>query len=128
MFLFLCQWQHQEMIFQLWMPIVNLKCFPQIGNPLCTFSDFAQGSGDKDCVNIQEVVFSVSTNPPCIEKIPPYTTWIFLDWYDCSVSSSSFLFCDFIDFKDKWELVEVSEIYPKKSILLGCLLWKLIFR
>ena len=85
MFLFLGQWQHQEMIFQLWMPIVNLKCFPRIENPLCKFSDFAQGSGDKDCVNIQEVVFSVSTNPPYIKKIPPYTTWIFLDWYDYSV-------------------------------------------
>ncbi|XP_057460764.1 LOW QUALITY PROTEIN: histone-lysine N-methyltransferase EZA1 [Actinidia eriantha] len=51
----------------------------RIENPLCKFSGFALGLGDKDCVNIQEVVYSASTNLPYIEKIPPYTTWIFLD-------------------------------------------------
>ncbi|GAV83620.1 SET domain-containing protein [Cephalotus follicularis] len=48
--------------------------------PLCTFSGFAQGSGDKDYVNGHEVVSSTSSiKLPYVEKIPPYTTWIFLD-------------------------------------------------
>lgn len=48
-------------------------------NPLFKFNGFPQGSGDKDYANSQEVVSSTSTKLPYVEKIPPYTSWIFLD-------------------------------------------------
>ncbi|KAL6968632.1 hypothetical protein U1Q18_034430 [Sarracenia purpurea var. burkii] len=51
----------------------------RIGNPLSKFSGFAQGTGDKENIAIQEVVYATSSKLPYIEKIPPYTTWIFLD-------------------------------------------------
>lgn len=51
----------------------------RIENPLCVISGFAQGSGDKDCANSQEVLFPMSTKLPRMEKISHYTTWIFLD-------------------------------------------------
>ncbi|KAI8522579.1 hypothetical protein RHMOL_Rhmol13G0007700 [Rhododendron molle] len=51
----------------------------RIENPLCKFGGFAQASGDKDYVNVQEVAYSISAKLPYIENIPPYTTWIFLD-------------------------------------------------
>ncbi|KAI8026599.1 putative protein phosphatase 2C 12 [Camellia lanceoleosa] len=54
----------------------------RIKTPPCKFSGFAQGSGDKDYTIIHEVVFSTSVNFPHIDKIPPYTTWIFLDRFD----------------------------------------------
>ncbi|XP_031260080.1 histone-lysine N-methyltransferase EZA1-like [Pistacia vera] len=47
--------------------------------PLCKYSGFTQGLGDKEYANCHEVVFSTSTKLPYMEKIPPYTTWIFLD-------------------------------------------------
>lgn len=61
----------------------------RIENPLCKFGGFAQASGDKDYVNVQEVVYSISAKLPYIENIPPYTTWIFLDRYECLL----FFFC-----------------------------------
>ncbi|KAK2968344.1 hypothetical protein RJ640_021733, partial [Escallonia rubra] len=51
----------------------------RIENPLCKYSGFSQGLGDRDYVNSQEVVSSISAKLPFVEKIPPYTTWIFLD-------------------------------------------------
>ncbi|CAK7348431.1 unnamed protein product [Dovyalis caffra] len=51
----------------------------RIGTPLCKYDGLAQGSGDKDLINGHEVVVSASTKLPFVEKIPPYTTWIFLD-------------------------------------------------
>ncbi|KAK9281807.1 hypothetical protein L1049_004713 [Liquidambar formosana] len=51
----------------------------RIKNPLSKYSGVAQGSGDKDYVNTHEVLSSTSSKLPYIEKIPPYTTWIFLD-------------------------------------------------
>ncbi|XP_012082902.1 histone-lysine N-methyltransferase EZA1 isoform X2 [Jatropha curcas] len=53
--------------------------FSRMGTPLCKYSGFAQGSGDKDYINGHEVIPLTSTKLPFIEKIPPYTTWIFLD-------------------------------------------------
>ncbi|XP_057995391.1 histone-lysine N-methyltransferase EZA1 isoform X2 [Hevea brasiliensis] len=53
--------------------------FSRIGTPLCKYSGFAHGSGDKDYINGHEVIPSTSARLPFIEKIPPYTTWIFLD-------------------------------------------------
>lgn len=50
--------------------------------PLCKYSGIPQGLGDKEYVNCHEVVFSTSSKLPYVEKIPPYTTWIFLDRYD----------------------------------------------
>lgn len=49
--------------------------------PLCKLSGIAYGAGDKDYINNQEVVYSFSIKLPYIEKLPPYTTWIFLDRY-----------------------------------------------
>ncbi|XP_057966698.1 histone-lysine N-methyltransferase EZA1 isoform X2 [Malania oleifera] len=51
----------------------------RIEKPLCMFSGFSQGYGDKDYVSGQDVVSSAITKLPYVEKIPPYTTWIFLD-------------------------------------------------
>ncbi|XP_041018325.1 histone-lysine N-methyltransferase EZA1-like isoform X12 [Juglans microcarpa x Juglans regia] len=47
--------------------------------PFCKFNGLAQGFGDKDHINSHEVVLSTSTKLPHVEKLPPYTTWIFLD-------------------------------------------------
>ncbi|KAJ6729368.1 HISTONE-LYSINE N-METHYLTRANSFERASE E(Z) [Salix viminalis] len=51
----------------------------RIGTPLCKYGGFAQGSGDKDIINGHEVAASTGTNLPLVDRIPPYTTWIFLD-------------------------------------------------
>uniref|UniRef100_A0A4U5LT16 [histone H3]-lysine(27) N-trimethyltransferase n=2 Tax=Populus alba TaxID=43335 RepID=A0A4U5LT16_POPAL len=51
----------------------------RIGTPLCKYGGFAQGSGDKDVINGHEVAATTGTKLPFVEKIPPYTTWIFLD-------------------------------------------------
>ncbi|KAH9786782.1 Histone-lysine N-methyltransferase EZA1 [Citrus sinensis] len=50
--------------------------------PLCKYSGFPQGLGDRDYVNSHEVVLSTSSKLSHVQKIPPYTTWIFLDKYD----------------------------------------------
>ncbi|EOX95268.1 Enhancer of zeste, ezh, putative isoform 2 [Theobroma cacao] len=47
--------------------------------PLCKYSGFAQGSGDRDYATGHEVQSSTNAKLPYIEKLPPYTTWIFLD-------------------------------------------------
>ncbi|KDO86985.1 hypothetical protein CISIN_1g002895mg [Citrus sinensis] len=47
--------------------------------PLCKYSGFPQGLGDRDYVNSHEVVLSTSSKLSHVQKIPPYTTWIFLD-------------------------------------------------
>uniref|UniRef100_A0A2C9WQP7 CXC domain-containing protein n=1 Tax=Manihot esculenta TaxID=3983 RepID=A0A2C9WQP7_MANES len=53
--------------------------FSRIGSPLCKYSGFPHGSGDKDYINSHEVIPPISTKFPFLEKIPPYTAWIFLD-------------------------------------------------
>ncbi|XP_061338396.1 histone-lysine N-methyltransferase EZA1-like isoform X4 [Gastrolobium bilobum] len=50
----------------------------RIDHPLCIFSGFSQVSGDKDHSN-QDVLSATSVKIPCIERLPPYTSWIFLD-------------------------------------------------
>ncbi|XP_057782219.1 LOW QUALITY PROTEIN: histone-lysine N-methyltransferase EZA1 [Salvia miltiorrhiza] len=47
--------------------------------PLCKVSGLVQGSEDRDGDNSEEVVFSTTAKLPLIERIPSYTTWIFLD-------------------------------------------------
>ncbi|XP_022757869.1 histone-lysine N-methyltransferase EZA1-like isoform X2 [Durio zibethinus] len=47
--------------------------------PLCKYTGFSQVSGDRDYANGHEVVSPTSAKLPYIEKLPPYTTWIFLD-------------------------------------------------
>ncbi|KAJ8748250.1 hypothetical protein K2173_000822 [Erythroxylum novogranatense] len=57
-----------------------LKVFcSRTGTPLCKYGGFTQGSGDKDYINGHEVSPITSNKLPYIEKIPPYTTWMFLD-------------------------------------------------
>nr|BAC84952.1 PHCLF3 [Petunia x hybrida] len=51
----------------------------RVANPLCKVGGLLQGSGDRDYANGEEVVSSTTAKLPVIEKIPPYTTWIFLD-------------------------------------------------
>lgn len=71
----------------------------RMGSAPCTLSgwDVLNGSGDKEVVHNQEEVLSSGTvvignnggnksvvhllNLPFVEKIPPYTTWIFLNKY-----------------------------------------------
>ncbi|KAL2535235.1 Histone-lysine N-methyltransferase EZA1 [Forsythia ovata] len=47
-------------------------------NPLSKVSGYFHGYGDRDYVNTEEVVFSATAKLPFIQKIPRYTTWIFL--------------------------------------------------
>ncbi|XP_022898110.1 histone-lysine N-methyltransferase EZA1-like isoform X3 [Olea europaea var. sylvestris] len=51
----------------------------RMDNPLSKVSGFFHGYGDRDYVNTEEVVFSATVKLPSIQKIPRYTTWIFLD-------------------------------------------------
>lgn len=53
----------------------------RIENPLHNYGGIAQGLGDKDVFNCQDVSHSTSARLPLVEKIPSYTTWIFLDRY-----------------------------------------------
>ncbi|KAJ9547743.1 hypothetical protein OSB04_020286 [Centaurea solstitialis] len=50
----------------------------RIKNPLSILTGPAQASGD-DNTTSQEVAISISAKLPVVDKIPPYTTWIFLD-------------------------------------------------
>ncbi|XP_057427245.1 histone-lysine N-methyltransferase EZA1-like isoform X3 [Lotus japonicus] len=50
----------------------------RIGHPLCKLNGFSQASGDKD-YNNQDVSSATSIKIPHIERLPPYTSWIFLD-------------------------------------------------
>ncbi|KAI4301507.1 hypothetical protein L6164_034781 [Bauhinia variegata] len=47
--------------------------------PLFKFNGFSQGSGDKDLLNNVEESTSSSVILPYIEKLPRYTSWMFLD-------------------------------------------------
>ena len=53
----------------------------RINHPVSKFLGFSQGSGDKDHINIQEGLPAPSIKIPCIEKLPPYTSWIHLARY-----------------------------------------------
>ncbi|KFK30781.1 swinger [Arabis alpina] len=46
--------------------------------PLCKLNGFTHGVGDRDYVPTRDAI-SASVKLPCAERIPPYTTWIFLD-------------------------------------------------
>ena len=50
----------------------------RIDRPLCKFSGFSPVPGDKDHSN-QDVLSATSIKIPYIERLPPYTSWIFLD-------------------------------------------------
>lgn len=50
----------------------------RIDRPLCKFNGFSPVSGDKDHNN-QDVLSATSIKIPYIERLPPYTSWIFLD-------------------------------------------------
>ncbi|KAG8370604.1 hypothetical protein BUALT_Bualt13G0000700 [Buddleja alternifolia] len=51
----------------------------RMDNPLYRFSGLTQGFADRDDINSEEVVFSTSAKLPPVERMPPFTTWIFLD-------------------------------------------------
>ncbi|WCJ22324.1 Histone-lysine N-methyltransferase EZA1 [Euphorbia peplus] len=53
--------------------------FSRIGNPICKYSGYASTSGDKDYISGHEVMVPTSAKLPLTERIPPYTTWIFLE-------------------------------------------------
>lgn len=46
--------------------------------PLCKLIGFPHGVADRDYIPTKDVI-SASIKLPCAERIPPYTTWIFLD-------------------------------------------------
>lgn len=48
--------------------------------PLCKLNGFSHGVGDRDYVPTKDVT-AASVKLPIAERIPPYTTWIFLDRY-----------------------------------------------
>lgn len=58
----------------------------RIENPLGKFGAFVHGSGDKDGIYNHELSSFVGIRLPYTEKLPPYTTWIFLDRYDFLVT------------------------------------------
>ena len=53
----------------------------RIEHPLCKLSGCAQGYGDKDPVSCHDIAPPSSTKLTYVERLPPYTTWIFLDRY-----------------------------------------------
>lgn len=55
-------------------PILSLR----IERPLCKFNGFSPVSGDKDHSH-QDALSATSIKIPCIERLPPYTSWIFLE-------------------------------------------------
>ncbi|CAN1157847.1 Histone-lysine N-methyltransferase EZA1 [Linum perenne] len=57
---------------------VSTAISARIRDPLCVYNGFVQGTGDRDNGNGQEVHWT-NTELPSAEKIPPYTTWTFLD-------------------------------------------------
>lgn len=61
----------------------------RIANPRCKVGGLLQGSEDRDYANGEEVVSSTTAKLPFVEKIPPYTTWIFLDRYVIIIVISS---------------------------------------
>ncbi|CAN6803444.1 unnamed protein product [Brassica oleracea] len=50
----------------------------RMGKPLCKLTGFPHGVAERDYVPTKDVV-SGSVRLPSAERIPPYTTWIFLD-------------------------------------------------
>ncbi|XP_061350113.1 histone-lysine N-methyltransferase EZA1-like isoform X2 [Gastrolobium bilobum] len=56
----------------------NQMLSSRIDRPLCKFSGFSQGSGDKDHVNSRNILSETSIKIPYIERLPPYTFWIHL--------------------------------------------------
>lgn len=63
----------------------------RIVNPLHKYGGIAQGLGDKDVFNCQDVTYSTSARLPLVEKIPSYTTWIFLDRFVTEIQN--IIFC-----------------------------------
>ncbi|KAL8527215.1 hypothetical protein ACS0TY_005189 [Phlomoides rotata] len=51
----------------------------RMDSPLYKISGLIEGSEDRDDDNSQEIVFSTTAKFPPVERIPSYTTWIFLD-------------------------------------------------
>ncbi|XP_047981188.1 histone-lysine N-methyltransferase EZA1-like isoform X2 [Salvia hispanica] len=51
----------------------------RMNSPLCKVSGLVQECEDRDGDNSEEVVFSRTAKLPLVERIPSYTTWIFLD-------------------------------------------------
>ncbi|XP_017415217.1 histone-lysine N-methyltransferase EZA1 isoform X7 [Vigna angularis] len=56
----------------------KIPILSRIDRPLCKFNGFSPVSGDKDHNN-QDVLSATSIKIPYIERLPPYTSWIFLD-------------------------------------------------
>lgn len=50
----------------------------RMGKPLCKLTGFPHGVAERDYVPTKDVL-SGSVRLPSAERIPPYTTWIFLD-------------------------------------------------
>lgn len=50
----------------------------RLKNPLCVLTGSGQVLAD-DNTSTQEAAISISAKLPAVDKIPPYTTWIFLD-------------------------------------------------
>ncbi|KAL3507364.1 hypothetical protein ACH5RR_032746 [Cinchona calisaya] len=55
------------------------KLSARMENPLCIVNGHAKGFGERDLFNVEEAVSSATVKLPLVEKIPPYTTWVFLD-------------------------------------------------
>ena len=51
----------------------------RIENPVCKLSGCAGGFGDKDPVKCYDYVPESYVKLGYVERLPPYTTWIFLD-------------------------------------------------
>jgi histone-lysine N-methyltransferase EZH2 len=50
----------------------------RMDHPLCQFNGFTQGSVDKNHSN-QDISSATSIKIPRVERLPPFTSWIFLD-------------------------------------------------
>lgn len=59
----------------------NANCMlsSRMENPISILSGCAQGFGDRDPVCCHDCSPQSSTKLSCVERLPTYTTWIFLD-------------------------------------------------
>ncbi|RZC21871.1 Histone-lysine N-methyltransferase EZA1 isoform A [Glycine soja] len=50
----------------------------RINKPICKHSGFPKGLVGKDCINKLDIALANEIRIPYLEKLPPYTTWVYL--------------------------------------------------
>jgi len=50
----------------------------RINKPICKHNGFPKGLVGKDCINKLDIALANEIRIPYLEKLPPYTTWVYL--------------------------------------------------